>query len=129
MPQRLQTELIQSIALFKEFEKSFEHFFEECERGFINEVIVNLFVRTEKPGKVLVGYMGKFSELCFIRKGAVEVYNNNNDCVVSDRPILYMPKYAYFGDQQILFKIKSNLIYKAMEYREQDARKADIDST
>jgi signal-transduction protein with cAMP-binding, CBS, and nucleotidyltransferase domain len=67
--------------MFREFEKSFSHFFEECERGFINEVIVNLFVRTERPGKTLISYLQTVSDLCFIRQGVVEVFNNNNDAI------------------------------------------------
>ena len=83
-PQKLQTEVIQSTAMFKEFERSFSHFFEECERGFINEVIVNLRVRTERPGKTLIQNLQNVTELCFIRQGLVEVFNNPNDEFVKD---------------------------------------------
>jgi len=31
------------------------------------------------------------------------------------RPILYLPKYSYFGDFQILFNLKSNLVYKTLD--------------
>ena len=98
LPLRIQTELIQNVAMFKEFERAFGHFFDECERGFINEVIVNLFVRTERPGKVLIPYYQKVEEISFIRQGVVEVYNNINDSVVEGRPVLYLPKYAYYGE-------------------------------
>ena len=37
---KMQTDLIQSTRVFKEFERQFSHFFEECERGFTNEMII-----------------------------------------------------------------------------------------
>jgi hypothetical protein len=40
-----QTKIIQETKTFKEFEKNFEHFFEDCERGFTNELIINMFCR------------------------------------------------------------------------------------
>ena len=60
----------------------------------------------------------------FIRQGLVDVYNNENDDIEvnnnkgrfnKQKPILYLPKYSYFGDFQILFDLKSNLIYKTHE--------------
>jgi len=42
---KMQTDLIQNTRVFKEFERSFNHFFEECERGFTNEMIINMFCR------------------------------------------------------------------------------------
>ena len=35
----MQTEVIQGTRAFREFEKAFNHFFGECERGFTNELI------------------------------------------------------------------------------------------
>ena len=34
----------------------------------------------------------------FIRQGLVEVFNHENDEKVKQKPILYLPKYSYFGD-------------------------------
>jgi len=34
----------------------------------------------------------------FIKSGQVEVFNNENDELRKEEPILYLPKYAYFGD-------------------------------
>ena len=42
---QMQTALIKNTRVFKEFERSFNHFFEECERGFINELIISMFCR------------------------------------------------------------------------------------
>jgi signal-transduction protein with cAMP-binding, CBS, and nucleotidyltransferase domain len=76
---KMQTELIQSTRTFKEFEKSFNHFFEECERGFTNELIINLLCRIFTPGRVVIGYKANVKEMYFIRQGLVEVFNNEND--------------------------------------------------
>ena len=59
----------------------------------------------------------------------MEVFNNNNDCVIPDRPVLYLPKYAYYGELQMIYRIKSVLVYKAMEYTKQDALQANMDPT
>lgn len=57
----------------------------------------------------------------FIRQGLVEVFNNENDdlSLYQDKqskakPILYLPKYSYFGDYQILFNLKSNIVFKTL---------------
>lgn len=34
----------------------------------------------------------------FIRQGLVEVYNNENDEKFKEKPIIYLPKFSYFGD-------------------------------
>jgi signal-transduction protein with cAMP-binding, CBS, and nucleotidyltransferase domain len=105
----MQTELIQSTRTFKEFEKSFNHFFEECERGFTNELIINMLCRIYIPGKIVISYKSNVKEMYFIRQGLVEVFNNEGDdkelnqeskkrVANKQRPILYLPKYSYFGD-------------------------------
>ena len=53
-------------------------------------------------------------EMYFIRQGLVEVYNNENDELIKERPILYLPKYSYFGDYQILYNLKSNIVFKTL---------------
>ena len=119
---KMQTELIQSTRTFKDFEKTFNHFFEECERGFTNELIINMLCRIYIPGKIVISYKSKVKEMFFIRQGLVEVFNNENDDKESkavkgskQRPILYLPKYSYFGDFQILFNLKSNIVYKTLD--------------
>ena len=111
---KMQTDLIQNTRVFKEFERSFNHFFEECERGFTNEMIINMFCRIQNPGKTVISYKSNVKEMFFIRQGLVEVYNNENDEEVKDKPILYLPKYSYFGDYQILYNLKSNLLFKTL---------------
>lgn len=110
----MQTDLIQNTRVFKEFERSFNHFFEECERGFTNELIINMYCRIYTPGKTVISYKSNVKEMYFIRQGLVEVYNNENDEKFKDKPILYLPKYSYFGDYQILNSLKSNIVFKTL---------------
>ena len=113
---KMQTDLIQNTRVFKEFEKSFNHFFEECERGFTNELINSMYCRIYTPGKVVISYKSNVKEMYFIRQGLVEVFNNENDEIVKEKPILYLPKYSYFGDYQILYNLKSNLVFKTLAH-------------
>jgi len=46
----MKTAVIKNIRVFKEFENAFSHFFEECERGFINEAILSLYCRIYSAG-------------------------------------------------------------------------------
>lgn len=122
----MQTTLIEKTKVFAEFEKHFKHFFDECERGFTNEVIINLFCRFCKANSTVQGYKSHFKELYFIRQGIVEVHNNEMDYDYDSanhedsgkpykhqrEPVLYLPKYSYFGDYQILLNLKSNLEFR-----------------
>ena len=104
---KMSTELIQNTRVFRDFEKSFNHFFDECERGFTNELIINMYCRIYSPGKIVISYKSNVKEMYFIRQGLVEVFNNENDDLEmkqeksqtnKQKPILYLPKYSYFGD-------------------------------
>ena len=110
----MQTDLIQNTRVFKEFERSFNHFFEECERGFTNELIISMYCRIYTPGKTVISFKSNVKEMYFIRQGLVEVFNNENDEFEKDKPILYLPKYSYFGDYQILNSLKSNIVFKTL---------------
>ena len=46
----------------------------------------------------------------------MEVFNNENDEADKDKPVLYLPKYSYFGDYQILYNLKSNLVFKTLAH-------------
>lgn len=112
----MQTDLIQNTKVFSQFERQFKHFFEECERGFTNELIINMYCRIYTPGKTVISYKSNVKELYFIRQGLIEVYNNENDEVFKEMPILYLPKHSYFGDYQILNKLKSNIVFKTLSH-------------
>lgn len=57
---------------------------------------------------MVIGYKANVKEMYFIRQGLVEVFNNeiddkeikNKEHVRGNKqkPILYLPKYSYFGD-------------------------------
>ena len=83
----MQTELIKSTKNFREFEHSFHHFFEECERGFINEFIISMYCRIHPQGKTIIAYRANVKELFFINQGLVEVYNNENDEDEKEKPM------------------------------------------
>ena len=76
---KMQTELIQSTRLFREFEKSFNHFFEECERGFTNEMVIQMYCQIYPPGKIVINNKTNVKEIYFIKQGMVEVFNNEHD--------------------------------------------------
>ena len=116
---KMQTELIQNTRVFQEFEKSFNHFFDECERGFTNELIINMFCRLYTPGRVVVSYKSNVKEVYFIRQGIVEVFNNENDELIKDLAVLYLPTHSYFGDYQILKNLKSNITIKTLSLKKQ----------
>ena len=76
---KMQTDLIQNTRLFNEFEKSFTHFFDECERGFTNELIISMFCRIYQQNRTVISYKSNVKVLYFIKQGIVEVFNNDND--------------------------------------------------
>ena len=123
----MQTDLIQNTRVFQEFERSFNHFFDECERGFTNELIINMFCRIFQQNKVVISYKSNVKEMFFIRQGIVQVFNNDNDEIDKDKTILYLPKYSYFGDYQILCKLKSNLVFRTLSKEQAKAKSNSID--
>lgn len=42
------------------------------------------------------------------------MFNHESDEIIKDKTILYLPKFAYFGDFQIFYRLKSNLVYKTL---------------
>ena len=70
----------------------------------------------------MISYKSNVKEMFFIRQGLVEVYNNENDEEKKDQPILYLPKYSYFGDYQILYNLKSNLLFKTLAHTPEDKK-------
>ena len=129
MTPKMQTDLIKSTRVFSDFEKCFVHFFDECERGFINELIINMYCRLYTPGKVVISYKSTVKEMYFVRRGVVQVFNPEHDVPVDlddgvekerekahrDAPILFLPNFSYFGDYQILYNLKSNLVFSTCE--------------
>ena len=54
---------------FRKFEKNFNHFCEECEQGFVNELIIQLYCRIQAPGKTVISYKSSVKEMYFISRG------------------------------------------------------------
>ena len=48
MTPKMQTDLMET--LFSDFINEFSHFFDSCEQGFMNEVIINMFARIREKG-------------------------------------------------------------------------------
>lgn len=45
----------------------------------------------------------------------VELYTNEgSDDSSHARPFIFLPKYSYFGDYQILYNLKSNIVFKTL---------------
>jgi|TARA_B110001450_G_C17287632_1_gene346095 signal-transduction protein with cAMP-binding, CBS, and nucleotidyltransferase domain len=89
-----------------------------------------MYCRIYSPGKIVISYKSNVKEMYFIRQGLVEVFNNENDDLEmkqeksqtnKQKPILYLPKYSYFGDYQILYNLKSNIVFKTLERIPDDA--------
>lgn len=77
--------------VFKEFEYSFRHLFDECERGFTNELIIKMFCQIFVPGKDVCPYKCAVKEMYFVRQGMIECFNNPNDELIDHQPIFYLP--------------------------------------
>ena len=94
-----------------------------------------MYCRLNTPGKTVISYKSNVKEMYFIRQGVVEVFNpdhdnpkkteqkehnlllalkNSKDRFYEEQAILYLPKFSYFGDYQILFNLKSNIIFKTL---------------
>ena len=82
----MQTDLMKSTKVFNEFEKQFSHFFDECERGFTNEVIINMFCRLYTQDKTVIPYKSNVKEMYFIKTGEVLItFDPDNDLYSSTR--------------------------------------------
>jgi hypothetical protein len=110
IPPKLQNDITNTI--FKEFQHNFKHFFDYCERGFTNELIINMYARIYPPDEYVVQYGSKFREVFFIREGGVLLYNK-----YQMRDFMLLPQFSVFGDYQILCDLNSNIVFKTTKYR------------
>jgi hypothetical protein len=74
-----------------------------------------MYCRIYTPGKIVIHEKTNVKEMYFVRQGIIEVYNDNDDAKDNYNPILLLPKFSYFGDYQILYNLKSILVFKTME--------------
>jgi len=57
------------------------------------------------------------------------VFNNENDAIVKEKPILFLPKYAFFGDYQIMLEIKSNCEFVTVQEPPESSKIGVVGST
>jgi hypothetical protein len=112
IPPKMQTEIMNTI--FKDFQLHFRHFFEYCERGFVNELIINMFARIYEPDVDIVKYGEKFRQVYFICEGSVTMYNR-----FLLRDFMLLPQYSIFGDYQIICDLKSNIVFRTARHSPQ----------
>jgi len=74
LPASIQNKI--SDSLFKTFKRQFNHFFLNTDIGFQHQLIVNMYCRIYEPGKVLVNYGAKLSEMYFISSGSAVFYDS-----------------------------------------------------
>ncbi len=67
LPPRLQTQIVD--ICFEDFVVKFHPFFSECEAGFRNECIVNMFVRRINAGSQIFGIGVKLQQMYFLTSG------------------------------------------------------------
>jgi len=81
-----------------------------------------MYCRIYKLDQVVIPHRSTVKEMYFIKMGIVEVFNSETDEIENNKPILYLPKYSYFGDYQILYNLKSNLRFKTIKKFPEDLR-------
>ena len=112
----MQTEVIDTI--FMQFMQNFRFFFDPLDRGFVNEVIIQLFARkyevsSEKRLK-LERSKYKMTQMYFILEGGFGCYNpytkqkGNHE---NNNPFVIMKRHSIFGDYQLAFDL-----YPMMEF-------------
>ena len=93
--------------LFHDFKRQFSHFFDSCENGFTNEIIISLYARN-LPANIQLTRSGHKQEvLYFLKEGFVSLSSPK-----SFTPFLVLPTSSVVGDYQILFDLKSNISIK-----------------
>ena len=102
--------------LFKKFKKDFEYMFEDDEFGFeagnefICDFISHMYSRIYLPGNEIIEYGDSFPELFMIQDGIVKLSLKG---IGSENEFFILPTYTYFGDYQILYDLKSQIVYKS----------------
>ena len=116
MMPRDQTKLINTI--FKEFRDKFSHFFDPCEDGFTNEVIISLATSrlarsSAERSKVLCNAGTHVENLMFIMQGVFALTNKVKiNPTTYHRPFMLLARNSIFGDYQILFDLYINFDFR-----------------
>lgn len=85
-----------------------------CE--FTSNFISNIYSRLYLPENMIIDQGESFSEFIMIQEGVVSLQLRvlGHD-PRSEQEFFILPTFSYFGDYQILFDLKSQIIYKAKE--------------
>lgn len=95
LPPRMQTQLVESF--FGDFLGLFDSFFSECEQGFRNELIVNMYMRSYFEDQEIFPYGRKLNCLYFICKGTFNLLSKEL------AHFMQLPTTFVVGDCQLLF--------------------------
>lgn len=116
---KLQTKLIN--LMFRDFETNFDTFFINLERGFINNLIVNLYARAYQPGHEFIRPGQKIIEICFIIEGQIAIC----EATSLQEPFCILPKFSYFGDYEILYEEPAAYFLKAVGNEDFEIKKTE----
>ena len=87
------------------------------EKGFTSDFTVNLYCRVYIPGQDIVKLHEQFDEMYLIREGGISVIHveefGKKESQKRYIEVIELPPNSYFGEYQIVLKLKSMLIYKS----------------
>ena len=87
------------------------------EKGFTADFAVNLYCRVYIPGQDIVKYQEDFEEMYLIREGGISVLHveefGKKDSQKRYMEIIELPPNSFFGEYQIVLRLKSMFIYKS----------------
>ena len=84
----------------------------EAGREFCCDFLSNLYSRIYLPGNDIIQYGEDFPELYMIQEGIVILSLKG---IGPDNEFFILPTYSYFGDYQILYNLKSQILFKSGE--------------
>ena len=109
----MQTHLVDF--LFSDFKRKFATFFDPCEIGFTNELIMNMTAFKMPHQFELASPDRRMDMFYFISEGLVSFTGHK-----TMKPFLILPQYSTIGDFQILFNLKSMYSCKVYRHEEQE---------
>lgn len=105
--------------LFRNFIANFFYMFNdaEFEAGceFTSNFLCNVYSRLYLPENVIISQGDKFECLMMIHQGCVSMQLKLGHDDNSEHEFFILPTYSYFGDYQLLFDLKSQVIYRGKE--------------
>jgi len=72
-----------------------------------------MYCRIYEPNRIVINTGEKVSELMFIKEGGFRLQERHG---IHD--FLILPPLSFFGDYQILFQLKSNMVVRALKGNE-----------